>query len=143
MNIRELLKRHEGVKLKPYVCSAGKLTIGVGRNLEDVGISEYEANLLLDHDIERITKQAIDAFHWFTDISRVRKDVVLSMIFNVGLQGFLGFKKTILAIAVNDFELASKEMMDSKWAAQVGGRAYELSEMMRTGEYLKGGDSNG
>jgi lysozyme len=136
MNIFDLIKRHEGVRLKPYKDSAGKLTIGVGRNLEDLGISSAEADTLLLNDILRIKVQAYDSFSWFKDLSKVRKDVVLSMIFNLGLHGFMEFRKTISAITRKDFELASKEMMNSEWAAQVGPRAYELSEMMRIDQYL-------
>ncbi len=137
MNLKELLVRHEGMKLYPYPDCVGKLTIGVGRNLADVGISANEAEILLDNDIERCIACAEAAFDWFYRISPVRQDVIISMIFNLGIHGFLGFKKTIQAISIFDYELASKEMLDSKWASQVGKRAYELSEMMRTNEYLK------
>ena len=140
-NLIQLLKRHEGVRLKLYTDSVGKLTIGVGRNLEDIGISLEEADQLLKNDIVRVAEQAEQNFPWLNNLSPVRQDVVLSMIFNLGLHGFMGFKKTIQAIATRDFELASKEMMNSQWAAQVGARAYELSEMMRLNEYL-GGEKN-
>ncbi len=142
MNIRMLLKKHEGIRLKPYKDSANKLTIGVGRNLEDRGISEYEANFLLDNDIKMIIDQANEQFYWFDELSRVRKDVILSMIFNLGLHGFMEFKRMIIAVSRNDFELASKEMINSQWSADVGKRAYELSEMMRTDEYFKGGENH-
>lgn len=137
MNLRDLLIRHEGMKLKPYLDCVGKLTIGAGRNLDDVGISQKEAEMLLENDIERSLALAESAFDWFYRLSPVRQDVILSMIFNLGIHGFLGFKKMIQAISIYDYELASREMLDSKWAGQVGKRAYELSEMMRTNEYLK------
>lgn len=139
--LKALLAKHEGLKLKPYKDSMGKLTIGVGRNLEDVGISEKEADELLANDIMRCHDQAFEAFDWYPALDDARQDVILSMIFNLGMHGFVQFKKTIQAIASKDFELASREMMDSHWASQVGKRAYELSEMMRLGTYL-GGETN-
>lgn len=135
MNIRDLLMKHEGLRLKPYRCTAGKLTIGVGRNLEDVGISAQEAQELLDNDIFKVQKQAAESFDWYFDLNKARRDVIVSMIFNLGLEGFRGFKKTIKHIVDKEYEAASEEMLNSKWAQQVGKRAYELSEMMRTGAY--------
>lgn len=135
-----LLVKHEGLKLKPYKDTVGILTIGVGRNLEERGITQEEAMYLLGNDISEVRKQAAETFPWYLDLNQARRDVVTSMIFNLGLQGFLGFKETIKLIKVRDFLAASKEMLNSKWSSQVGGRSYELSEMMRTGQYLEGDD---
>lgn len=129
-----MLIRHEGLKLKPYKCSANKLTIGVGRNIEDNGISESEAMLLLDNDVAFFKSEA-EKFHWFKDLNEVRKDVVINMIFNLGVPRFLGFKKMIAAMQSKKFNDAAKEMLDSKWAKQVGKRAEELAGLMRHGEY--------
>lgn len=135
--LRATLIRHEGMKLKPYFCPGGKLTIGVGRNIEDVGITESEAMIMLGNDITRIVMEARSNFPWYAELNDARQDVVLSMIFNLGLHGFMDFKKTIQAIACRDYDLASREMMDSLWASQVGKRAYELSRMMALGEYVE------
>lgn len=132
--LEDMLTRHEGCSLKPYVDSVGKETIGIGRCLEDVGISKDEALYLLKNDITRCQLEA-NSFPWFKTIDDTRQDVVVSMIFNLGLGGFSKFKKMIDAIAANDFKTAAKEMLQSAWAKQVGKRAYELSEMMRTGSY--------
>jgi lysozyme len=133
-NLKEMLVLHEGLKLKPYKCSAGKLTIGVGRNIEDVGISLDEAYALLDNDLLRCELSA-RKFAWYAELDSVRQHVVLSMIFNVGLTRFKGFKKTIALIAAHDYAAAAKEMLNSQWARQVGKRANQLSELMRTGSY--------
>lgn len=138
MNIRELLKKHEGLRLRVYRCPAGKQTIGYGRNLEDRGISSEEAEYLLDNDIIRIIDLANGAFDWFKRLDSVRQDVVICMIFNLGLSGFSLFRKTIALIEKREFGLAATEMLNSRWAEQVGRRAYELSEMMRHGEYIGG-----
>lgn len=134
-NLREMLERHEGFRPKPYRCTEGKLTIGIGRNLEDVGITKDEARVLLSNDIERCIFEA-SKFPWFNSLSSVRQDVVLSMLFNMGLAGFLEFRKMIDAINRSDYETAANEMIDSDWRHQVGMRAVELSQMMRSGRYL-------
>lgn len=130
-----MLVRHEGLVFKPYRDTVGKLTIGVGRNLDDYGITETEAYYLLFGDIDRAVSAAQRSFAWFGKLDEVRQAVVLSMIFNMGLKGFMGFKRTILAIESGKYELAANCMLESKWASQVGRRARELSKMMLTGEY--------
>ncbi len=132
---RNMLIRHEDLKTKPYRCTAGKLTIGVGRNLEDNGIREVEAYFMLDNDIDEVTYNLKSKYDWFERLNDVRKAVVIDMAFNLGIPRFGAFKKTISLIESEDFDGASKEMLRSKWAVQVGYRAKELSEMMRSGEY--------
>lgn len=134
--LHSLLIKHEALKLKPYHCTAGKLTIGVGRNLDDVGISEEEALYLLDQDLKRVEMETRKAFKWFKDLDEVRQDIVLNMVFNLGISRFSKFKKTIKHIELGEYDQASVEMLNSSWANQVGERANELSEMMKKGEYL-------
>ncbi len=133
--LRELLIRHEGIRLKVYKCTAGKLTIGCGRNLDDQGISEIEAQALLTNDMNRVQQCCIDTFPWFKSISVPRQDVVVSMVFNLGLAGFQKFKKAIAAISAADFPAASREMLNSEWSKQVGHRAEELAFIMREDRY--------
>ena len=132
--LRKMLIRHEDLRLKPYKDSVGKLTIGVGRNLDDKGITEAEAMLLLSNDIGDALSDA-KKFAWFSDLNSPRQDVVVDMMFNLGLTRFSGFKKMIAAIEHGNFPEAADQMLDSKWARQVGLRASELSQMMRTGAY--------
>ncbi len=133
--LMEMLKRHEGLRLKPYKDSVGKLTIGIGRNLDDVGITNEEATQLLQNDISKALRAAADNFFWFLKLDAVRQDVVISMIFNMGLKKFSEFKKTIEHIANKRYAEASEEMLKSAWAKQVGQRSIELSHMMKTGSY--------
>ncbi len=136
----EQLLKHEGLQLKPYHCPAGKLTIGIGRNLEERGISEKEAHFLLDNDIaEAITDlQTIfnmaPAFNEFTE--NVQR-VLIDMHFNLGASGFRSFKKMIKAVKDKNFTLAAKEMQDSKWFHQVGVRGETLVKMMETEQNRK------
>jgi lysozyme len=131
--LTETLMRHEGLSLKPYKCTANKLTIGYGRNLEDVGITREEASFLLSNDIKKLVAQVSEKFKWFKDLSPVRQEVVINMCYNLGVNGFANFKNTIRFLESGQFEQAAIEMLESKWASQVGNRAKELSKMMLEG----------
>lgn len=134
MSLKDLLVKYEGIKLKPYRDTQGKTTIGVGRNLDDDGISQGEAMMLLDKDIEDAFSHA-EKFHWFLDIDSVRQDVIVNMIFNLGTDGFSKFQKMIAAIEREDYHQAASEMLNSAWATEVHERANELSGMMFSGQY--------
>lgn len=134
-SLRRQLIRHEGLRLKPYKDTVGKLTIGVGRNLDDVGISEQEAMSLLDNDIDRARIDLLKVLPWVKNLDSVRQDVLLNMAFNMGIGGLLTFKNTLAAIQNGDYADAADRMLESKWATQVGLRASELSQMMRSGHY--------
>ena len=133
--IKELIISHEGLKLKPYKCTAGKLTIGVGRNIEDVGISFDEAMFMLDNDIKACIKDMVKLFPGWYQLFENQQTVLIDMRFNLGLSRFRKFKKMIMAINAKDFDLAAKEMMNSLWyRKQVGNRAVELVKMWLTEE---------
>lgn len=130
------LIRHEGLRLKPYRCGAGKLTIGVGRNLEDVGITKSEAMDMLANDIGRCWLELEANYdELLSKISIPRQNVLVNMCFNLGITRLLQFKKMWVAIEQHDYHKAADEMLDSRWAKQVGERAFELAEQMRTGIY--------
>lgn len=130
--IKELLIKHEGLKLKPYYCSEGKLSIGVGLNLEE-GITPEEALMLLDSRVNSAINEITRDFLWYQKLNDVRKAVIVNMVYNMGISRFKGFKKTIQFIEDKNYKQAAKEMLDSKWANQVGDRAIELSQMMEEG----------
>jgi lysozyme len=130
--IAELI-RDEGVRLKPYVDTVGKTTIGVGRNLTDVGITRDEAEALLEHDIIRTVAGLNGALPWWTDLDPVRQRVLINMGFNLGIRGLLTFQNTLRAVREGRWQDAHDGMLASKWARQVGARAQRLAEMMLTG----------
>ena len=130
----QTLIRHEGLKTKIYLDSVGKWTIGVGRNLSDVGISEAEATIMLKNDIEVAEQEVLKVVPFFWSINGVRQEVLINMMFNLGASTFRRFVLFIAAVNDKDWLTASQEMLASRWATQVGDRATELSEMMRTGE---------
>ena len=121
---------HEGLKLTPYQCTAGKLTIGVGRNIEDLGITEQEAMMLLDNDIERVRHELQSNFSWFSGLTEARKNVLIDMCFNLGISRLKGFKNALAAMESGSWDVAAKEMLSSRWADQVGQRATRLADAM-------------
>ena len=130
-NYKERIKQHEGFRGKPYRCTAGKLTIGYGRNIEDNGITEAEASFLLDNDLKRCEAECRQAFSWFDNLDDIRQGVIVEMDFNLGLKKFKGFRKMLAACEKQDYELAAREMLDSLWARQVGQRAKILADLMK------------
>lgn len=130
------LKDHEGLRLKPYMDTVGKISIGWGRNLDDVGISQDEAERLLTNDIERAQQQAYNNFPWFYDLDPVRRDVVLMLIFNMGVAAFSGFHNMIQALTIHNWHQAAYELSNSKWATQVGTtRKNDLTNALEKGEW--------
>ena len=132
MSLIASVKTHEGLKLQVYKCPANRLTIGYGRNLDDRGISREEAEMLLLNDLETSTKEA-KKFEFYENLTSNRQDVIVEMIFNLGLTRFKKFKKTIGYINQANYSAAADEMLDSRWAKQVGQRALTLSNKFRAG----------
>lgn len=136
--LRDELIRDEGWRDRPYVDTVGKITIGVGRNLTDVGVSEADIERWLDEDIataeqaadrlcERLAHRSLDTM---TD---ARQRALVNMALNLGETRLAAFKGMWAAIRRSDWAGAAVEMLDSKWARQVGARATRLSKMMREG----------
>jgi len=134
--LRALIQKHEGLRLKPYLCSEGRSTIGYGRCLETTGITEKEAEYLLDNDIMRVYGECHKAYGWLGELNQARKAAILSMAFNVGVAGVGKFWRMCAALGVGDYGTAAHEMRSSLWAKQVGRRATELSLMMERGNYV-------
>ena len=133
----EQLKRHEGIKLTPYKCTSDKLTIGVGRNLEDVGISEEEAEMLLQNDIQRAVSQLKERFPWTLELDEVRFAALINFTFNVGIGTVSKFVNAMALLKGKKYDMAADEFLNSRWAKQVGGRALELTDLIKTGEYVE------
>ena len=133
----EMLRRHEGVRDKVYLCSAGYETIGVGRNISEdgLGLSEDEINFLLNNDIKRVREELTEEYYWFAGLNDARQDAMIDLSFNLGQTRLRGFVKALEAMSREEFENAADEFMDSKWSEQVGDRAVEVTEIIRTGEY--------
>ncbi len=132
-NIATALLKDEGTRNKPYKCPAGKLTIGVGRNIEDNGLREDEIQLMLKNDIKASYRELARDVQGFTNLDDVRQNVLVNMCFNMGWPTLKYFKKMFAAIQDEDYQEAARQMLDSKWAKQVGVRADRLSLQMEQG----------
>jgi lysozyme len=130
---RAQLRVDEGVKPKPYRDTLGKLTIGVGRNLDDVGLSSEEISFLLENDITIAEGVAKELFPSFDQLSDARKAVLINMSFNLGRERLRLFRKLRKAVESQDFDSAYVEMISSQWADQVGVRATRLAKAMKDG----------
>ena len=133
----EMLKLHEGVRSKVYMCSAGYETIGVGRNIAEsgLGLSDDEIEYLLNNDVNRVREELEDTYFWFAALNEARQDAMIDICFNLGITRLRGFVKAVEAMSREQVDIAADEFMDSRWSQQVGNRAVEVTEMIRTGEY--------
>jgi len=128
--LKLILKAEEGLRLTVYDDSVGVPTIGHGRNLQDPGISEAEADLLFENDLAGAIARASKLFVGFAELSDVRQEVLVNMAFNLG--GRLArFTNTREAVELKDFDRAADEILDSKAARQLPSRYERLSEAMR------------
>jgi lysozyme len=133
--LEETLMRHEGLRLEPYRCSEGKLTIGIGRNLDNNGISEDEAKYMMWNDVFEC-EEKLRKFSWFESLSDIRQEILINLHFNIGHTSFLKFKKMIWALENGDYTGAATEMKDSRWYNQVGIRAEQLVKAMLSGSFF-------
>lgn len=127
---------HEDLRTHAYVDTVGKLTIGVGRNLDDVGLSRDECLVLLDNDIDARIHGLITAYPWFSKLDPVRQAVLVNMAF-MGLKKLAGFHRMLMAVEMEDFDAAATEMLASRWATQVKGRAITLAKQMISGRWAE------
>lgn len=136
--INKTLVEDEGLRHKPYKCTAGKLTIGVGRNIEDRGISDATAFQMLEEDIYLALDDAYKIFtvEFFNSLSQPRQHAILNMILNLGGVRFSKFKNMIAAIRSNDWKLAAKEAKQSLWYQQVKARGDRIIELLENEKYL-------
>jgi lysozyme len=132
--ILESLKRHEGFRQFPYTDTVGILTVGYGRNLEDVGVSRDEAAMLLEGDVTAAIALCLQAFPWLATVDDVRAAVIVEMAVNLGIDRLKGFKKMLAACEKGDYALAAAEALASKWRTQVGARAFRLARQLESGK---------
>ena len=135
-SLEDQLIDHEGLELKPYHCTADKLTIGVGRNIQDRGITEDEARYLLKNDIKIVEDELLTRQPVVAGLDSVRQRVLVDMGFNLGLPILMKFQNMWTAIEDEDYHEAARQMMDSRWASQVGRRAERLAQAMSSGEWV-------
>lgn len=127
------LRRDEGVAHKPYKDTEGILTIGVGRNLEDRGLSDDEIDYLLMNDFKWVVIDLDRNAPWWRDMSPNRQRALSNMCFNLGWPRLSQFRKMLAALQAEDWDEAANQALDSRWANQVGDRADRVAELIRNG----------
>ena len=127
---------HEGIRNLPYEDTEGHLTIGIGHNLDAMPLSPRAIEVICQDDIA-VAEGELDKNwnRWRQNLSDPRQNVLVEMVFNLGYPRFSKFVKFIEAIVAHDYDKAAEEMLDSKWAVQVGRRATNLAKQMKTGQY--------
>tara|TARA_Y100000592_G_scaffold22168_1_gene34330 strand:- start:831 stop:1322 length:492 start_codon:yes stop_codon:yes gene_type:complete len=154
--LMDKLVAHEGLRLQVYKDTLGIDTIGIGRNLEGRGISEEEldwmdipnmdaiyehgiseadATYLAQNDVQIVEEELLRAHPCVENLDAVRQLVLVDMAFNLGVPRLCKFKKMWAAIHENKFDVAAKEMLDSRWANQVKSRSTKLAHAMHHGEF--------
>ena len=128
------LRIDEGERLKPYRCTGGKLTIGVGRNLDDRGITAAESALMLDTDIRNCLADLAFFLPWYRQLDGARQEALVNMCFNLGIGRLRGFKNMLDALQSGDWQKAHAEALNSRWARQVGQRANRIANIFLNGE---------
>lgn len=127
------LSRDEGRRTHPYLDTANRLSIGVGRNLTDRGVSEAEIDLMLAHDIESAESDLDKNLTWWRGLDPVRQRAMLNLCFNMGWPTFSQFPRFFSAMYQQRWADAAVELSTSKWASEVGARATRIIGMITTG----------
>ncbi|KII34839.1 hypothetical protein NL64_06125 [Pseudomonas fluorescens] len=136
MNLQRVYARlsiDEDRRKRIYTDTVGKISGGVGRNLTDRGFRDDEIDLMLVNDVSEAIGECRRMFRNFDAIAEARQEALVNMMFNMGYTKLAGFKKMIAAVLANNWEEAARQMLESKWADQVGDRADRLASAMRKG----------
>jgi len=131
--LAQRIERHEGRRNRSYKDSKDILTAGIGRNLEHVEFSDEEIDLMFKNDLAR-AKHGAETFHIYQDLNDIRREVLIEMIFQMGVRGVSKFKRAIRAAEARDWEGVYRELLDSKWHyTDSPSRALELAILFRDG----------
>ncbi len=131
MSLLENIKLSEGFRSKVYKCTEGFDTIGYGFAIKDLELDEDICELILKRKIGSLKLRIDQRFDWFKETPTEAQDVIIEMCYQLGINGFSKFKKTIQHIINKDFRSAAVEMLQSKWASQTPNRAKKLSKELK------------
>lgn len=132
--IKETLIKHEGLRLDMYKDSLGIYTIGVGHNIEERGITARVAAVMLEEDIDVAVEDLKRNVSFFDDLPEAAQEALVNLCFNMGIPRLMQFKKTLSFLREGKYEKAANELLDSRYASQVGYRALEVAEMIRSAD---------
>ena len=130
-NLIDNIKASEGFRSKVYKCTAGHDTIGYGFAIKDLVLSKGMCDKILESKVAELKLRIDQKFPFVSELPEIVQDVVIEMCYQMGVSGFSKFKKTIDHLMRNDFPLAAKEMLDSRWAVQTPNRANRLSNYVK------------
>ena len=136
MNMERLrlqITKHEGIEYKLYTCTSQKTSIGVGRNLDDRGISHETAMQMLDEDIDICINELQQTVSYWDDLPEKVQEALINLCFNMGISRLMAFKKTFGFLREGMYEKAADELLESRYANQVGQRAIDVANMIREG----------
>ena len=131
----QFTEENEGYRQFIYQCTADKNTIGIGFNVDDVGLSLEESRVILRMRMTKIKEQLMDSYDWFYDIGECRQSALCDMAYQMGINGLKGFKKSLAYMTEHDYNAAASEFMNSRWARQTPQRAAKVTAMISTGEW--------
>jgi len=131
MSLIDSIKQHEGYRSKVYDDSLGIPTIGYGFAIKDLELDQDICDLILERKVKDLKDRIKKKFSWYRYMPPTIKDIVVEMCYQLGVYGFSCFKKTISYLQNKEWEKASVEMLDSRWAVQTPRRARELSEIVK------------
>ena len=131
-NLKNTLIEDEGIELKLYQCTSGKNTIGVGRNLDDRGISHETAMQMLEEDIEIVQHEIKQSINFYDGLPDIVQQAICNLVFNMGMPRYLQFKRHLVHLRNHDFDKAADELLDSKYASQLPNRSKRVADMIRS-----------
>lgn len=131
--VRQLLIKHENYKLFPYYDEFSKITIGIGRNLTDHGVSPTEIDIMFEHDVDYFYGKLLDTYDWFNLLNEARQIALIDMCFNLGFKKFQTFTNMIKACEIFDYDEVALQIIDSEYEKQVGQRAHDIAAIIRSG----------
>ena len=131
MSLIDSIKQHEGYRSKVYKDSLGIDTIGYGFAIKDLELDQDICDLILERKVKDLKDRIKKKFSWYKYMPPTIKEIIIEMCYQLGLYGFSCFKKTISYLQNKEWEKASVEMLDSRWAVQTPRRARELSEIVK------------
>lgn len=132
--LRETIIRHEGARLDMYQDTLGIWTVGVGHNIQEKGISQAVMELMLEEDLAEAVSELKRSVSFFSKMPEQVQEALVNLAFNMGIPRLMQFKKTLAYLRDGNFEAAADELLDSRYAEQVGRRADEVADMIRTAE---------
>lgn len=130
--VKKRLIQEESMQLFPYKCSANKLTLGVGRNIEDRGISDVTAMQMLEEDIDLCVEELARNITWWEEAPDGIQEVLIDLCFNMGISRLMLFTKTLGYMGSGEMSKAADELLNSRYATMVPNRAKRNADIIRS-----------